>query len=60
MTAQASFPSAAPCSTTRTQPRRSGLAGWAALLTLLAALLGASVCMTATLPDVCPVIALVH
>lgn len=59
MTAQASLHTAAE-NTTRTPPRRALLAPWAAVLTLLAALLGAGVCMTTTLPDVCPVIALVH
>lgn len=60
MTAQASLHAAAPAGATRTAPRRPALAPWAAALTLLAALLGAGVCMTSTLPDVCPVIALVH
>lgn len=60
MTAQASLHAAAPCAATRVRPRRSGLAPWATVLTLLAALLGAGVSMTATLPDVCPVVALVH
>ena len=55
MTAQASLIAA---SATRSQ--RQGLAPWAAVLTLLAALIGAGVCMTGTLPDVCPVVALVH
>lgn len=57
MTAEASLH---PASATRRQPGRSGLAPWAAVLTLLAALLGAGVCMTTTLPDVCPVVTLVH
>ena len=60
MTAQASLHAAPVASATHTQPRRSGLSRWAAVLTLLAALLSAGVCMTATLPDVCPVVALVH
>ena len=60
MTAQASLHAATAASATRAQPGRSGLAPRAAVLTLLAALLGAGVCMTATLPDVCPVVALVH
>ena len=60
MTAQALRPAATAVNATRVPPRRSGLAHWAAGLTLLAALLGAGVCMTAPQPDVCPVIALVH
>ena len=60
MTAEASLHAASPAGATRRQPGRSSLAPWAAVLTLLAALLGAGVCMTTTLPDVCPVIALVH
>ena len=52
MTAQASLHAATAASATRAQPRRTGLAPWAAVLTLLAALLSAGVCMTATLPDV--------
>ena len=60
MTAQASLTAAPAASATRTAPRRSGPARWAAVLTLLAALLGAGVCMTANLPDVCPVVTLVH
>ena len=60
MTAQASRRAAAPSAAPRVQPRRWALAPWATVLTLLAALLGAGVCMTATLPDVYPVIALAH
>ena len=60
MTAQAPLHAAAPSGAARSQPRRTGLACWAAVLTVLAALLGAGVCMTATLPDACPVVALVH
>ena len=57
MTAEASLH---PASATQRQPRRSSLALWAAVLTLLAALIGAGVCMTITLPDISPVIGLVH
>lgn len=60
MTAQALLHAATAASATRVQPRRPGLAFWAAALTLLVALLGAGVGMTGTLPDLCPVVALAH
>lgn len=59
MTAQATLHVATAASATGAQPRRAGLTCWAAALTLLAALLGAGVCMTATVPDVCPMAALI-
>jgi len=51
MTAQASLHAAAPAHRDPASPGRPALAHWAAVLTLLAALLGAGVCITATQPD---------
>lgn len=63
MTAQAPLhaaKSATSASAIRAQARRSAPACWVAVLTLLAALLGAGVCMTAGLPQVSPGLAQVQ